>query len=74
MAITSASLQAQFTDGTKVLMELPPYGATNQQWLIACGTTAPGVTKCFTTTAANTAAQQKTTVDTKKLKGSGGHD
>lgn len=74
MAITAASLQSQFTDGTKVLMELAPYGAPTQQWLIQCGTGAPGVTKMFTTTAANNAATQASTVNTKKAKGSGGHD
>jgi hypothetical protein len=70
MSVTAAALQAQLsTDaaGPQVLAELSPYGTASQYWLVQGGAKYPGVTKLITTTAANTAAQQASTINTKML-------
>lgn len=76
MAITSAALQTALGTGNrdpKVMMELPPYGATSQYWLISGGHAAQGISKMVTTTASDNAATQAASVTT-KIKKINGHD
>lgn len=61
MAITSAQLQAEFGTNAmteQVLMELAPYGAASQYWLIRGGVDYPGRCKMIATTASDNAATQ----------------
>lgn len=59
--VTGAALQTAI--GTKktdpqVLMELPPYGAATQYWMVVGGSTTGGRTRRVTTTASDSAATQ----------------
>lgn len=66
MAITSAELQtelgATLTQSPRVLRQLPPYGSTLQYWYIHGGQAYHGRVRKVSTTAADSAANQKTTV------------
>ena len=73
MAITAAALQTALGDGNwnapRVLMQFGGEGNTNQQWLIAGGSTYPGLVKMIDTTASDNAATQAAAVVTALLAG-----
>lgn len=74
MAQTPAAVQAQLgTDpgSPKILIADEGGGGTEQRWYVDGGTTYPGRVKWCVSTAANTAAQQATSITTALAAGSG---